>query len=384
MPKQCLSLFTSTPIIQEVVNVYNQIVPLEQMYIATGEHLHSHFKKILQKVKYVIEPTAKNTAACIGLSLAEIKKEVDDDVVIIATADHIFRDPQSYKKHLEIAVQLAEQGNIVQLGITPSRIETGFGYIELGEKLHDVDTIETYKVASFKEKPDFNVAKKYVDSGRFLWNSGIFISKISVLMGEFQRFLPNLHSGLQRIMQEKYDSKIIVEVFDSLESISIDYGIIEKTRKTVMIKGTFPWDDIGDWASLERVFPRDEHKNIVLGSHSGTAKNCIIYGERRNIITDTTEELIIVDTEDATLVCDKDRAQDVKKIVDLLINADLKAYTEDLVKKYSHHNISIDTENCSVESDGVVALIGVTNIDLVRTKDSLIIKEGFEEDDESG
>ncbi len=378
MPKQCLSIFSDKPLVQEIVDVYSKFG--SKIYMATGDHLHGHFNKILKDVEYALEPEARNTAACIGLAIAKIINDGGDkeDVVIIGTADHIFRDPDLYIEHLKFAEELARQGYIVQLGIKPTRIETGFGYIELGDQFSIKDDIEAYRIRSFKEKPDHSTARRYIESGNFLWNSGIFISKISVMLEEMQTYMPGLYAGINAIIASGYDEKVIKKIFADLEKISIDYGIIEKTRRNIMIKGNFPWDDIGDWGALERAFPKDGDKNIIhvpkIDDFEGDAKNCIIFSSRRKIHAEMVEGLIIVDTEDATLICDKEKAQDVKKVLDKLNESGLSKYTVDIVKNYSPETIVVDSNDCDVESDGVLALVGVVNLEIRRTKDELIVK----------
>jgi len=384
IPKQCLSIFTEKSIFEETIELYSNLVDRKEFYIATGNHLYNHLKKIVPDVNYVLEPMAKNTAACIGLAAVSIlKKSRPDDIIIIDTSDHIYRDPENYFKHVEVGIKAAEQGNIVQFGIKPTRIEIGFGYIEIGEEVIVEDEVHVHNVVSFKEKPNFKVAKEYVNSGRFLWNSGIFISRIDVLLDEFKIFMPELYDGLMKIKESGFDKKIITEVFESLESVPIDVGVIEKTSKNLVIIGEFPWDDIGDWSAIDRAMPRDINKNVIKSASGfeGVAKNCIIFSDIRKVICEFVEELIIVDTEDATLICDKSRAQDVKKVVDLLMNADLAEYTIDFVKDHTSNNIVIDSDNCEVKSDGLTALIGVNNLDIKRNKKELIIKGQVEFND---
>ncbi len=362
IPKQCIKITSDKPMIVETVERLKPIA--DDIYISTGTHLEKPIKEILPDVKYVIEPMPKNTAACIGLSA--ISMQDPEEVMIIETADHAYSDEEAYLAHLKAGISSAEKGNIVLIGIKPTSAHTGFGYIHQGDKIKD-ENIEIYEIEDFREKPDSRTAKEFLESGDYLWNSGIFISKAGTMLQAIEKHMPELYTALMKIKDSNFDQNTLHQEFKDLESISIDHGIMEKADNTVVVRGEFPWDDVGDWSAMERIHEKDEKNNIILADHKGNARNCIIIGDEKPIETDDIEDTIIVDTKDCLLVCSKDRTQEVKKIVEKLkSDPGLKKYAEDIQPDPEPHQISIDCEDIEVESDSVTATIGVDNLKIIK------------------
>ena len=377
IPKQCIAIVSDKTLIEETVERLELLASKNNIYISTGKHLEGPIKDKVPDVKYVIEPIAKNTAACMGLSAMTILVDDPDAIIVFETADHVYADVDAYIKNLKAGVEIARDDKIVLIGIKPNSPHTGFGYIEQGKELtSEDDEIKVFDIAGFKEKPDFKTAKHFFESGKYLWNSGIFISKASVMLDAIKEFMPSLYTALLRIDDSEFDEQVIFEEFEQLESVSIDYGVMEKAKNTVVVRGEFAWDDVGDWKSMERVHHKDSRGNVVIGKHSGDARNCIIFGEEKKIETGDVEGLIIVDTKDCLLVCSKDRVQEIKKIVEIMQNdPELVKYTVDIQEGFEQQKISVDCENVEIESDGVVATIGVDGLYIKKDKDKVIIKE---------
>ncbi|MHB1393083.1 MAG: mannose-1-phosphate guanylyltransferase [Clostridia bacterium] len=331
LPKQLIRLVGDKTMIQETVERLDQYIEKCNIYIVTGKEYESTISEQLDSIpggNIIIEPMGRNTAACIGLAAMQIARKDPDTVMIVLPSDHLIKNRENFIGVLEQAAKVAElNDNIVTIGITPTHPETGYGYINFEDKMDNKYCDMMYKVKKFVEKPDKHTAQKYVDSGKYLWNSGMFLWKASTILNNIRKFMPKLFEALIRIDEEwgKEDyQKVLYEEYSKLESISIDYGIMEHADHVYVIPGIFGWDDVGSWTSLERIHETDECGNIISGNiiQMDTSK-CIIQGSDKLIATLGIEDLIIVDTEDATLICSKDKAQQIK---DLLAKfKDLKA-----------------------------------------------------------
>ena len=375
IPKQILEINSNKPMIVDTVERLKPLVKYEDLYVSTSKDMGKHIKGILPKeVNYVLEPMGKGTAAAIGLSAITMLDKDPEAVMFIETADHVYNDVDAYLTHIREAVEVAREGSIVLIGIKPTHPHTGLGYIKHGTTVKE-DGIRIYNVLSFKEKPDLETAKKFLHEGTYLWNSGMFIAKASAMLDEIQKYMPRVHEGLMKIKASKFDENVIKEEFKKFPSLSIDYGVMEKSLNTVVLEGNFHWDDIGDWQAMDRLFGKDENGNVVKASYEGNAKNSIIFSDRRKIKAVDVEDLIIVDTEDCLLVCAKDRAQDVRKVVDMLEqDKELTQYCEDMVKNYATNVIEIEGSDCEVRGKGIIASVGVSGILINRGKDDVLIE----------
>lgn len=377
IPKQCIPIASDKTMIEETVERMEKLTSRENIYISTGRHLEGPMKEYLPDVNYVIEPFARNTAACIGLSAITIMKDDPEAIMVIETADHTYADVDAYIENLRAGIEMARNDRIVLIGIKPAFPHTGFGYIHQGDELtSEDDEIKIFDIREFKEKPDLKTAKGYLESGDYLWNAGIFICKAGVIMDAIKSYMPDLYDALSRISNSDPDEEVLKEEFEKLESISVDYGIMEKAKNLAVVRGEFPWYDVGDWKAMDIIHAKDPNGNVVIGEHRGDAKNCIIFGDRKLIETKDIENIIIVDTKDCLLVCSKDRVQEVRKIVDILQNdAELKKYTEDIQDDFEFHKVSIDCENLEVKSTGVVATIDVDDLHIEKDDERIIVKE---------
>jgi mannose-1-phosphate guanylyltransferase len=376
-PKQCISLAGTESLIEQTVERIKDFIPKNNICISTGKSPYVAIKgmPMLEGVSYIIEPLARNTAAAIGLSAIKIDSEKKDEIIAVLPADQYIADADDYLRYLEVAAEIAKEGRIVLMGIKPTRPETGYGYIQKGENIAK-SWAEISSVKAFTEKPDNATAEEYMKSGGYLWNAGMFIAKASVMLEEIKKHMPNLHSALENIKKSGFDENTAAEEFEKLESISIDYGVMEKAYgRLAVITGDFSWDDIGDWRSMERILDLDEAKNAVDADVEGDNRECIIIGDDRLIEMDGFNGLVVVDAEDCLLVARKELAQDVKKIVDILENDEkLKKYTIDFVKNPEFSHVQLSCENVSVISSRLVATLGLKDMEIAETEEKIVIK----------
>jgi mannose-1-phosphate guanylyltransferase len=361
--------------VEITVDRLSPLLENKDIYVSTGKHLASILKNLLPDVKFAIEPMAKNTAACIGLSAIKVMEDDPDAIMFIETTDHIYKDEDLYIKHIKAAEKMAEQDNIVLIGIKPTHPHTGFGYIHQGELLKTIDGVYIYQLKEFKEKPNLITAKRFLESGDYLWNSGMFIAKVSVMLETMKKHMPELYEALMKIKQSCFSEKVLREEFEKLESISIDYGIMEKAENTVVVRGEMHWDDIGDWDAMERVHRKDTNGNVINALFEGSASNCIIFGDtNRTIKAENIDNIIIVDTKDSLLVCKKKESQKAKDAVQKIIGKNpalFRDYTNNPQKLW----ININSNNCTVKGDYVIATIDVENLSIEKKEDEIIIKK---------
>jgi mannose-1-phosphate guanylyltransferase len=318
-PKQFLSLTQDKEtMIQKTVKRLLPIVEKEDIYIVTNAsymHLVEEQLPDIPKENILSEPFARNTAPCIAYAAAVINKKYDDAVMLVLPSDHLIKYEDIYISTLKKAVKAAKDNkNLITIGITPSYPETGYGYINFGEEKGDV-----FEVKKFVEKPDLKTAKSYLSSGKYLWNSGMFVWKISSIMKNFQEFMPETYKGALRIGEsfgtENFQS-VLENEFQNFRSESIDFGIMEKADDIYTIPGSFGWDDVGSWLAIERINETDEFKNFTEGDVlMYDTKRTTVCGGKRLIATVGARDIIIVDTDDVLLVCSKNETQDVKQII---------------------------------------------------------------------
>lgn len=326
-PKQFLSLTSDgETMIQKTVKRISPIVNAEDVFIVTN----SDYTKIVRQQLHDIpeenilsEPYARNTAPCIGLSAEIISRKYDDDtVMLVLPSDHLIRYEDMYIDTLRNAVKTAEESNsLVTIGITPTYPETGYGYINF-ERINDGNHHGVYKVKKFVEKPDIDTAKEYLASGKYLWNSGMFVWKVSAIKNAVKKFLPDMYRGLEEIGKlygkDGFD-KILETNYRNFESISVDFGIMEKADNIYTVSGSFGWDDVGSWLAMERINRTNEYGNYISGDViTINTHGTIILGNKKLISAVGVENLVVVDTDDALLICDKNRTQDVKKVIENL------------------------------------------------------------------
>lgn len=333
-PKQLLNIIGEDTLLQATVNRIGSVIPPENMYVVIGKEIEDEVRKQLPRVpgnNILVEPCARNTAPCIGLAAVTIQRRDPEGVMAVLPADHTIGHEERFLAALQAADQIAGEGPyIVTLGIVPTRPETGYGHIRKGKRFRDIDGLTICHVDQFVEKPDRKRAKAYTESGEYLWNSGMFIWSVSTILENLRHYLPDLHEGLMDIavsLGTEGKEKAIERVYESVPSMSIDYGVLEKAGDVVVIPCSFGWSDVGSWVSLGEVYQEDENGNIVLCPFVGIdMKNSIVVAEQKLVAAIGLENMIIVDTPDALLLCPKERAQEVKDIVERLQQEDLDEY----------------------------------------------------------
>lgn len=324
-PKQFLSLTNDgETMIQKTISRLNSIVDIEDIFVVTNSKYISLVKEQLPDLpiaNVIAEPKARNTAPCIALAAQIIRKKYGDAVMLVLPSDHLIKFTEMYIDTLNHAIEVAENDrSLVTIGITPSYPETGYGYIQFSGT--DKTMPGVYRVERFVEKPNIELAKEYVNAGTFLWNSGMFVWKASSIIANLEQFLPEIAEGAAKI-GEKYNTedfdRTLNEIFPELPSESIDFGVMEKAKDIYTIPGNFGWDDVGSWLAIERINYTNEYGNVVKGDVvSINTKNSTVIGGKRLIATVGLDDIVIVDTNDALLVCAKDSTQDIKKIIENL------------------------------------------------------------------
>lgn len=324
MPKQFLSLTDDgKTMIQLTVERISPMVKIEDVYVATNKDYKSLVLEQLPGLpeqNVLCEPVGRNTAPCIGLGAMHIAKKYDDALMFVFPSDHLIKFNKMFIRTLQDACEVAEKDdNLVTIGIVPDYPETGYGYIKFDSQITDG---HAYKVDRFVEKPSLEVAKEYLATEEYLWNSGMFIWKISSILKNIQKFMPETYESLKRIQDAigtENEETVLEKEFHGIQSQSIDYGIMEKAEDIYILLGAFGWDDVGSWLAVERIKKTNEFGNVVSGNIiTVNTHNCVIQGENKLIATIGLEDMIVVDTEDATLICSKDHAGDIKKVLENL------------------------------------------------------------------
>lgn len=324
-PKQFLSLTSDgETMIQKTVKRLLSIVDYEDIFIVTNENYVPIINKQLPDIpasNVLAEPVARNTAPCIALAAAAVNKKYDDAVMMVLPSDHLIKYDELYINTMRHAIKVAENGdNLVTVGITPTYPETGYGYIKFCTD--DNDDLGVYKVDKFVEKPCLDVAKEYLNSGKYLWNSGMFVWKTSSICQNLKKFLPSVYEGMIKIKESMGTDdykQTLRDCFEAFPSESIDFGIMEKADNIYTLSGSFGWDDVGSWLALEKINKTDEYGNYVSGDVITINTNrSIICGNKKLIASVGLDDIIVVDTDDAILVCDKEHTQEVKKVIENL------------------------------------------------------------------
>lgn len=323
-PKQFLKLINNKSFLVNTVDRIKPIIDTENIYVVTNTDYRDKVKKEMAGIgddHIFVEPANKETATCIGLSAVKLLKQDADAVMVVLPSDHYIQGEKNYTDTLLQAVEMADRRRcIVTLGIHPSRPETGYGYIEMGER--STGNIPTYKIARFTEKPNLEVAKDFLLKGTYLWNSGMFIFRADVILREIEKYLPKLHKSLMEIYKsigEEDEEQVIKEQYELIDGISIDFGVMQRTRKAFVIKCDFEWDDIGSFGALSRfIGTQIDNNNVSNNVYIDECENCSIFGNKNLIIGFGIKDLVVVDAGDVILVMDKNKDQEIKHLLNKL------------------------------------------------------------------
>lgn len=332
LPKQFLSLTDDgKTMIQLTVQRILPLIEMEDIFVATNKNYKELVKEQLPGIpeeNILCEPVGRNTAPCIGLGAVHINSKYEDAVMVVLPSDHLIKQVDVFEDLLSEACDIAaENENIVTLGITPNYAETGYGYIKFIEKNKKG---QAFEVESFVEKPNIEKAKEYLASGDYLWNSGMFVWKLSTILSKMESLLPGVYNGLCTIKDAigtNVEDVVLQDVFPTLESISVDYGILEKSDNIYTIPSAFGWDDVGSWLAVSRVRGLDTNDNTIKGNViSIDTKSCIIEAQDKLIATLGIEDIVIVDTKDVTLICNKQKTNEIKEVLNVLRKENKELY----------------------------------------------------------
>lgn len=323
-PKQLLNIYGKKTLIQSTAERLKPLISDENLFVVSTVKQLDQIRKQLPSIprkNYIIEPKGKNTAPCIGLSALFLERIDPESVMIVLPADHLIKNKNLFHKTLKAGTRIAsERESLVTIGIQPFYPATGYGYIQFNQALEDVDGVTLLKVKTFAEKPNLETAKRFLNSGDFLWNSGIFIWKTKTILKEIEENLPHLYDGLleiKEVLGTPKQEETINRVYCQIKSISIDYGVMEHTKDVTVLKGEFEWNDLGTWDEVYKLHRKDSGDNALIGQHIlKDSKGCFIDSPNKCVAVVGLDDLIVVETDDAILICPRDRAQDVKEVVD--------------------------------------------------------------------
>jgi mannose-1-phosphate guanylyltransferase len=323
-PKQLLPLTGDKPLIVHAAEHVAPLAPPKQTFVVCGKVHAPQIRKLLPRLpaaNVLVEPIARNTAPCIGLAAAVIAKKDPEGIIVVLPSDHHIGDPESFRKALLKAAEAAADGMLVTIGVKPSRPETGYGYVQRGELLSKGKP-PLHAVRRFVEKPDLKTAKKYLARGDYLWNAGIFVFRADRILEELHTHLPESAKPLDALSAAVGTPKFprtLARCFPEMPAISIDYGVMEKASGIGVVPADFGWSDVGSFPALPEVRKLDEQGNVTDGEALliDVADSVVLAGSRPVAVIGM-RDVVVVDAGDAVLVCPKDRAQEVRKVVEEL------------------------------------------------------------------
>ena len=335
-PKQVCCLLDNETLLQKTFRRIDQVLPRKNIYVATNIKYLMQVKSQLPKLhkkNIFLEPTKRDTAAAIGLATFILAKENPESSLVTVWADAFLKNEKRYIKILKIIPKVLDKfpDRIVCVGEPPAYPETGYGYIERERKITQINREPVYKVKRFLEKPSLPRAKKFYKSGKHYWNIGLFAWKLQLGMSLFKKHLPQMFFKLSKIQSAwgtKKGKKTLDQIYPHLQATSIDYGIIEKTKNLVMLEGRFQWSDVGHFRAVKDILSKSSQDDLVRGRClSLDSEGNLVFADCRELVAIIgLKNMIVVDTDDVLLICPKERAQDVKKIVEKLKKKGYKKY----------------------------------------------------------
>ncbi|MGH4139624.1 mannose-1-phosphate guanylyltransferase [Clostridium sp.] len=321
-PKQFLNLIGEDTMIQMSVKRLEKLIPLERIFIVTGTRYMDLVRKQLPKLPYrniIIEPVGKNTAPCIALSAFHINKIYEDATIAVLPSDHLIKNEENFLKVLNSASKFVDKNKeaIVTIGIKPDRPETGYGYINYSHINSIINGCEIKAVKKFVEKPDIHKAKEYLEDGNYLWNGGMFIWKVANILRLTRKYLINTFEVLSEIAATREEDyhRVLEEKYNNVDSISVDFGIIEKAEDIYVIPGDFGWDDVGTWDSVERYRVKDKFNNVFIGNvREFNCNNNIIISNGKPIVISGLQDIFVVESDDMIFVGKKDGMENIREL----------------------------------------------------------------------
>lgn len=320
LPKQFLALDGNTSLLQTTINRLSPTIAAQNVLIVTQEaHAKGEAYHALLPYQSLYEPVGRNTAPAIALAAAYLSNEGGDPVMVVLPADHIIKDEAGFRRHLDTAIKTAEEGKLVTFGIQPTRADTGFGYIKARSK----PAAQVLEVERFTEKPNHATAGAFLKEGGYYWNSGMFVWRASVILAEIRRHLPAVFQIVQAILAESRSASTFQQAVDKhfsfMPSISIDYGVLEKSDRVSLIPCDIGWNDVGSWQAVHEISPKDQNGNVLQGNVIAVdCKNSLVRAEKRLVAAIGVEDLCVIETADAVLIAKNDQTQRVREVVDAL------------------------------------------------------------------
>ncbi|MGB6648804.1 MAG: mannose-1-phosphate guanylyltransferase [Bacteroidota bacterium] len=336
-PKQLLEIVGEGTMIQNTVGRLKKIVGSHETFVVTNRIQRAALLKQLPRIpeeNIIDEPVGRNTAPCIGLAALFVRRISPTAVMVVSPADHIIQDDKEFHRVLRIAIQTAEESNsLLTIGVQPTRPEIGYGYIQTYNEDGNHNPYfgrGVLKVKAFAEKPNLQTAERFLASGDFLWNSGMFVWRVDTILQQIEESLPELYAELMKIDKAigtpRYQNTL-EKAYGVIRGISIDYGVMERAERVFVIKGDFGWSDLGSWDEVVHQSGKDSGGNSITGPViQKDTSDCFIFSPDKLVATIGVEDLIIVNTDDALLVCRKGRSQDVKEISDYLRRKQMNEY----------------------------------------------------------
>lgn len=332
-PKYLLDLSGRGSLVKATVSRARRLFPVHQIFLVTqGEQLEGLMAEVpeIPRENFIVEPVGKNTAPCAGLAALRLREISPDAVMALLPADHHVEPGERFLRLLKDAMDIAQdQDNLVVVGVRPTGPETGFGYIRLKEKLALAGRRQVYQVDKFVEKPSRRTAERFIRSSDYLWNTGILVTRVDVLLRTIKLHLPFVHRALMKIASANgslTERSIVDQVYSKIKGISLDYGILEKARNVVAIPGDFRWTDVGNFTALGSLLGAKNGHFPAPRPLSLGARGCFVYTPGKFVAMVGTDNLIVVDAGDCLLICRKERCQDVKKLVERLKRKGLLDY----------------------------------------------------------
>ena len=325
-PKQFLNLIGEETMIQMTVNRIKPIIPIERIFVCTGEMYVDLVKEQLPELpkrNIIVEPEGRNTAPCIALSAMVIDRYYKNSNMVVLPSDHLINDEEEFRNTLLAADSFIEEKDeaIVTLGMNPSRPEVGYGYIKYSDEVLKSNDFRVIKVDSFIEKPNLDTAKKYLREGNYLWNGGMFIWSINNVINQIKMYSPNTYNALINVMEVSEDKlqETINNNYGGAEATSIDYAVLEKSKDVYVIPSNFGWDDVGSWESLDRYREKDELGNVLVGqSKAVKANNNLVISSNNSVVVEGLSDIYIIENDGKVLVGHKSNVANVKKLKDIV------------------------------------------------------------------
>jgi mannose-1-phosphate guanylyltransferase len=322
-PKHLLSIVGEKTMLAQTVDRVVGVVPKENIFVLTTQAQLAGCQQAcpdLPPANIVAEPMGRDTAAATGLAMLLVKRRSPQATFAMLPADHVIHDQPEYRKLLTVAFDAAESADVlVTLGIKPTEPATGFGYIEAADAWKTFGGCAVFRAKRFVEKPDEKTAKEYLATNRYYWNAGMFVWRVPVVEAAFKAHAPELYAGLAQLEQASqagWDAAL-VSLYPTLKKISVDYAVMEKSTNVVVVPATFDWDDVGAWPAIAKHFAPDDHGNVLRGVAmvEQGSNNIVVSADGHLTAVVGVSDLVVVHTPDATLVCSKEKAQEIKALL---------------------------------------------------------------------